>query len=82
MSPMPFDAFVDPSGRLGPLRRFPSGPACGLLAIRREPTWVHYSSLSSSTVGASGAGATAGASGGESKIKVLLVCIGSSAPTW
>lgn len=70
---MPFDAFVDPSGRLGPLRRFPGGPACGLLAIRREPTWVYCSSLSSSTVGAGG---------GESKIKVLLVCIGSSAPTW
>jgi hypothetical protein len=44
MSLVPFEAFVDPSGRPGPLRRFSGGPACGLLAVRREPTGIHWSS--------------------------------------
>jgi hypothetical protein len=85
MSLVPFKAFVDPSGRLGPLCCFSSGPACGLLAVRREPTGIHWSSPSSSTVGAGGgadAGAGAGAdAGAESKIKVLFVCTGGSALT-
>ena len=66
MSSVPFNAFVDPSSRLGPIRRFPGGPAIGLL-VRREPTWAHCPSISSSTVSASGAG------GVELKIKVLFV---------
>ena len=82
MSLVPFEAFVDPSRRPGPLRRFSGGPACGLLAVRREPTRIHQSSPSSSTVGAGG-GADAGTSASaKSKIKVLFVCTGSSAPTW
>jgi hypothetical protein len=53
MSLVPFEAFVDPRGRPGPLLRFPGGPASGLV-VRREPTWVHWLSPSSSTVSAGG----------------------------
>ncbi len=80
MSLVPFEAFVDPSGILGPLLRFPGGPASGLV-VRREPTWVHCSSPSSSAVGAGG-GTEAGAGvGAESNTKVRRGRTGSSAPT-
>jgi len=91
MSLVPFEAFVDPRGRPGPLLRFPGGPASGLV-VRREPTWVYWLSPSSSTVGAGGgpgfgvwvlARARAGTVvGAESNTKVRRVCTGSSAPTW
>jgi hypothetical protein len=79
MSLVPFDAFVDPSGRLGPLLRFSSGPAGGLPA-RREPTWIH-SGAAGVDAGA-GAGAASVSARAKSKIKVLFAYIGSLAPTW
>jgi hypothetical protein len=53
---VPFDAFVDPSGRPGPFLRLSGGPAGGLPA-RREPTWIHSGAGIDVGVGV-GAGAT------------------------
>jgi len=75
---------VDPSGRLGPLLRF-SGRLTSGLVVQQEPTWVYWLSSSSSTVGtSSSAGAYTNIGAGTSvdlNPNVLLVCIGSLAPT-